>query len=65
MLTDVLMEPLLVTTPLGDSVVDRIVFRICPISFPNRFTLVDLVKLYMVDFMSSSGWIGCMLVLLP
>ncbi len=26
------------------------VFKSCPISFPNRITLVDLIELEMVDF---------------
>ena len=46
----VLIEPFLVTASVGDSVVAGRVFRTCPISFPNRVTLVDLVELDMVDF---------------
>ena len=49
MLLDVLMEPLLVATPVGDNVVAKRVFRSCPISFPNIVTLVDLVELDTVD----------------
>ena len=50
LLLDVLMEPFSITTLLGDSYVARIVFKNCPISFPNRVTLVDLVELDMIDF---------------
>ena len=37
-LPDVPMEPLSVTTPVGESVVARRVFSRCPISLPNKFT---------------------------
>jgi len=35
---------------VGDSIVAKRVYRGCPISFPNRVTLVDLVELDMLDF---------------
>lgn len=40
-LLDILIEPFSLTTPVGDSVVSRRVFWICPISLTNSFTLVD------------------------
>ena len=40
----------MVTTPVVDSIVARIVFRSFPISLPNRLTLVDLVELDILDF---------------
>ena len=61
---DVLIEPFLVTTSMGDSVVVRRVFRSFPISLPNRVTLVDLVEHDMVDFDVILRRTGCMLVLL-
>ena len=45
-----LIEPFSLTTPVGDSVVARRIFRSCPISLSNRVTSVDLVELDMVDF---------------
>ena len=49
-LSDILKEPLLVNTPVGDSVVEKRVYRNCPIMLPNRVPHVQLVKLDMVDF---------------
>ena len=46
----ILNEPFFVTTPVGDSIVARRVFRSYPIYFPNRVTWVDLVEFDMVDF---------------
>ena len=43
MLPDVLYEPFLVSTPVGDSVISKRVFRDCHIALPNRVTFVDLV----------------------
>ena len=48
-LSDVLVEPFLVTTPVGHSIVSRRVFKSYPIYFPNQITWVDLVEVYMVD----------------
>ena len=62
-LPDVLIEPF--SVPVDDSVVARRIFRSCPISFPNRVTLVELVELDMVDFDVILEWAGCMLVLHP
>ena len=35
---------------VGDSMVAKRVYRECPILFPNRVTLVDMVELDMFDF---------------
>ncbi|KAH0709324.1 hypothetical protein KY284_010751 [Solanum tuberosum] len=50
MFPDVLGKPFSVSTPVGDSIVAKRVYRGCPISLPNRITLVDLVELDMLDF---------------
>ncbi|KAH0664080.1 hypothetical protein KY284_029011 [Solanum tuberosum] len=49
-LLDVLLEPFYVSTPIGDSIVAKRVYRKCPISLSRRVTLVDLVELDMLDF---------------
>ncbi|KAH0680946.1 hypothetical protein KY285_021901 [Solanum tuberosum] len=41
MLPDVLEKPFLVSTPVGDSVVAKRVYRGCPISLSHKVTLVD------------------------
>lgn len=54
-LPDVLEETFLISTPLGDSIEAKRVYRICPISLPHKVTLVDLVELDMLDFLSNLG----------
>ena len=49
-LPDILDEIFSVSTPVGDSVVAKRVYKGCPISLPNRVTLVDLIELDMLDF---------------
>jgi len=49
-LPDVLIEPFSVSTPIGDSIVAKRVYRKCPVSLSHRVTLVDLVELDMLDF---------------
>ena len=49
-LPNVLVEPFLVSTPVGDSVVAKRLYRSCPILLSNRVTLVALVKLDILDF---------------
>ncbi|KAH0748282.1 hypothetical protein KY290_027514 [Solanum tuberosum] len=49
MLPDVLDKPFSVSTPVGDSIVAKRVYRGCPISLPNTVTLVDLVEIDMLD----------------
>uniref|UniRef100_M1DLT6 Gag-pol polyprotein n=1 Tax=Solanum tuberosum TaxID=4113 RepID=M1DLT6_SOLTU len=45
-----LEEPFSVSTPIGESVIAKRVYRDCPISLSHRVTLVDLVELDMLDF---------------
>ena len=54
-LADILHEPFLVSTPVGESVVPKRVYRNCPISLPNRVSNVDLVELDMLDFEVNFG----------
>ena len=49
-LPDILDEPFSVFIPVGDSVVVNRVYKGCLIFWPSRFTLVDLIGLYMLDF---------------
>ena len=49
-LLDILHEPFLVSTPVGESVVAKRVYQNCPISLHNRVSYVDLVELNMLDF---------------
>ena len=44
-----LHERFLVSTPVGESVVARMVYRKCPISLPIRYSYVDLVELDKLD----------------
>ncbi|XP_069155800.1 uncharacterized protein [Solanum lycopersicum] len=43
-------EPFLVSTPVGESVVAKRVYKNFPIMLPNRVSYVDLVELDMFDF---------------
>ena len=49
----------MLTTLVGDSVVRMRVLRNCPIILDNRFTHVELVELYIVDFeiIFGMGWL--------
>jgi len=47
---DILLETFSISTPVGDLVVAKRVFRRCPIFLSHRVTLVDLVELDMLDF---------------
>ena len=49
-LPDNFVELFSVTTPVGDSIVAKRVYKSCPILLSNRATLVDLVELDMLDF---------------
>ena len=64
-LADILHEPFLVSTPVGESVVPKRVYRNCPISLPNRVSNVDLVEFDMLDLILYWVWIVCMHVLHP
>ena len=43
-------EPFLLSTSVGDSVLDKRVYRSCPISSSHRVIVVDLVEIVMRDF---------------
>ena len=45
MLPDVLLEPFYISTPVGDFVVAKRVYRRCLISLSHRITLIDLANL--------------------
>ena len=47
---DILDEPFSVSILMGDSVVSKRVYKGCPISLPNRVTLVYLIELDILDF---------------
>ncbi|KAH0765134.1 hypothetical protein KY285_001005 [Solanum tuberosum] len=47
---EVLLEPFNVSTPVGDSLVVKRVYRRCQISLSHKVTLVDLVELDMLYF---------------
>ena len=49
-LHDILREPFIVSTLVGESVVAKRVYRSCPIMLPNRVSYVDQVVLDMLDF---------------
>ena len=49
-LRNVLHEPFLVSTLVGESVIAKRVHQNCPISLPNNVSYVDLVELDMLDF---------------
>ena len=49
-LPDILHEPFIVSTPMGESVIAKMVYRNCPIMLPNRVSYVELVELDMLDF---------------
>ena len=47
---DILDEPFWISTLVGDSVVVKRLYKVFPISLPNRVILLDLVELDMLDF---------------
>ena len=47
---DILHEPFVVSTPVGELVVAKRVYKKCRIMLPNRVSYVELVELYMLDF---------------
>ena len=54
-LPDILHEPFLVSTPLGESVVTKRVYTNFPLILPNIVTQVELVEHDMIDFDSILG----------
>ena len=49
-LPDFLIEPYSFTNPVGDFIIAKRFYRNFPLMLANRFTMVDLVELDMVDF---------------
>ena len=49
-LPDILNESFMVTTPVSELVVAKMVYRNCPIMFPNRVSYVETVELDILDF---------------
>ena len=49
-LPDILNEPFIVTTPVGELVIAKRVYRNCPMMSLNRVTHVELVEHELVDF---------------
>ena len=49
-LLDILHKPFLVSTPVGESIVAKRVYRNCPVSCRNRVSNVHLVELHMLNF---------------
>ena len=47
---EIIPEPILVSTPVDDSIVDQKVYKKCPITVLHRVLLADLIELDMVDF---------------
>ncbi|KAF3625198.1 Two-component response regulator ARR22 [Capsicum annuum] len=45
-----ILEPFLVSTPIGASVIAKQVYRDCPVTILHRVILADLIELDMVDF---------------
>uniref|UniRef100_M1DHB4 Gag-pol polyprotein n=1 Tax=Solanum tuberosum TaxID=4113 RepID=M1DHB4_SOLTU len=58
-LSDVLLDPFLVSTPVGDSITAKRVCRNCPVSLFHRVTLVNLAELDMLEiyFILSIDWL--------
>lgn len=54
-LPNILHEPFLVSTPVGESVVPKRIYQNCPISLPNSVSYVDLVELDMLYFYTILG----------
>ncbi|KAF3680008.1 hypothetical protein FXO37_03563 [Capsicum annuum] len=47
---EIIPEPILVCTPLGDSIVAQKVYKKCPVTVLHRVLLADLIELDIVDF---------------
>ena len=47
---EVLIEPFSISTPVGESVITKSVYRNCPISVFYKIIPCDLIELEMVDF---------------
>ena len=45
-----LSEPFSVSTPFGESILAKRVYRNCPADFSHKSTMTNLIELDMVDF---------------
>ncbi|XP_070020167.1 uncharacterized protein [Nicotiana sylvestris] len=52
---EILRDPLVVSTPIGESIIARWVYRGCSVSICGRQTSTDLVELEMLDFDAIMG----------
>ena len=50
LLPEILHEPFLVSTPIGDDIISKKVYKECPINILDRVTHADLIELSMLDF---------------
>ena len=50
LLPEILLEPFVVSTPIGDNIRAKRVYRDCPIRVLDRVTYADLIELNMLDF---------------
>ena len=50
MLPEILHDPILVSTPIGDDIRAEKVYKNCPIKVLDMVTHADLVELAMLDF---------------
>ena len=48
---EIIPEPILVSTPVGDSIVAQKVHKKCPVTVLHRVLLADLIELDMVDLL--------------
>lgn len=53
-----ILNPISISTPVGNSVVAKKIYRSCVTSVGGKETLKDLIELDMQDFDSPWGWIG-------
>ena len=57
LLPQILYEPFLVSTPIGDNIRVERVYRDCPITILNKVTHAGLVELTILDFDTIWVWI--------
>ena len=63
-LPEVLHDPIVVSTPLGENVKADRVYQNCPIVVSGRAMCANLIKLPMHDFILFLAWIGLTVVML-
>lgn len=60
---EIISEPILVSTPVGESIVAQKVYKKCPVSILYRVVFADLIELDMVDLILFWVWTGFTLVM--